>query len=578
MTKMERDVLIAILAIGSGGLGGGFALAEGGGQKPFETERVIVKYRSSSVMSLLGRVSIATALSQAFGSENVQYVREMSGGAHVLRVKKTSGLFATTLMALSQQPEVEYIVPDRIMQPVMIPNDNLYSQQWDFFEETGGVNIPVAWDITTGSATTRVGVVDTGYRPHVDLVDNILPGYDFISDPFVANDGDGREADAQDPGDWLTAGVCGGGFPPKDGNSSWHGTHVSGTIAAKTNNEIGVAGIASGTKIVPIRVLGKCGGYSSDILDGMRWAAGLSVPGVPDNPNPVRIINMSLGGYGPCDAAYESAIRDVNARGTVVVVAAGNSNDDASNFTPAGCSDAVTVAATDRTGGRAGYSNFGDVVDIAAPGGDTKTGPANGILSTVNAGAQAPGEDAYAVYQGTSMAAPHISGVAALMLSANPHLTADMVAALLKQSARAFPLSGTIACSVDVCGRGLVDATAAVKAALKGVVDPTPVDIVLENGVPKTGLSAKQRQWLRYTFVVSGEVKKLRVEIRDGAGDADLFVKQGSPASRSSYDLKSENIGNQDMVEFVNPRLGTYHVGVYGYNAFTGLTVVASVE
>ena len=216
-----------------------------------------------------------------------------------------------------------------------------------------------------------VAVIDTGYRPHADLTGRFVQGYDFIWDPEVANDGDGRDADARDPGDWITsadaASVTFAGCPVE--NSSWHGTHVAGTIAANTNNGVGVAGVNWQAKILPVRVLGKCGGYTSDIVDGMRWAAGLTVSGVPANANPAKVLNISLGGSGTCSMAEQSAVNDINATGAVIVVAAGNSDADAAAFTPSSCDGVIVVGATDKSGTRAYYSNYGSIVDISAPGG-----------------------------------------------------------------------------------------------------------------------------------------------------------------------------------------------------------------
>jgi serine protease len=335
------------------------------------------------------------------------------------------------------------------------PNDSSYASQWHYYESTGGLNLPTAWDKATGSGVV-VAVIDTGFRPHADLAANLLTGYDMISDATVGNDGDGRDGDASDPGDW-TSGQCGTAQ-----SSSWHGTHVAGTIAAVTNNGSGVAGVAFGAKVVPVRALGTCGGYTSDIADGIVWASGGTVSGVPGNANPARVINMSLGGGGACDFTTQSAIDGARSRGTVVVVAAGNSNTDASGFSPANCAGVVSVASVDRNGSKAYYSNFGSSVDVAAPGGDVTTGSGNGVLSTLNTGSTTPGSDTYAYYQGTSMASPHVAGVAALMLSANGGLSADDVEAQLKSTARGFP--GTCAS----CGTGIVDANAAVDAALGG--------------------------------------------------------------------------------------------------------------
>ncbi len=305
-------------------------------------------------------------------------------------------------------------------------------------------------------------MIDTGYRPHADLAANILPGYDFISDTFVANDGDGRDSDARDPGDWMNAGDCGTGDPAAFEASSWHGTHTSGTIAALTNNSTGVAGIAFNAKIVPARVLGKCGGYTSDIADAIIWVSGGSVSGVPANANPAKVINISLGGSGSCDSTTQSAINSARSRGTSVIVAAGNSNANASNFSPANCSGVVTVASVNRSGGKSYFSNFGSIVKVAAPGGDMRSSASNGILSTLNDGSTTPGNDVYAFYQGTSMATPHVVGVVALMLSVKPALTPDQVLSILQSTARPFPAT----CSQ--CGSGIVDALAAVNAAIGG--------------------------------------------------------------------------------------------------------------
>jgi serine protease len=349
------------------------------------------------------------------------------------------------------------------MVPLATPNDPMYSQQWDFFEATGGLRLPAAWDKSTGSGI-NVAVIDTGYRPHADLSGQILPGYDFIANTTIANDGNGRDSDASDPGDWTPAGSCSAGVPASDESSSWHGTHVAGTIAAKTNNGVGVAGVAYGAKIVPARVLGRCGGYTSDIADAIVWTSGGSVTGVPANANKARVLNLSLGGSGACDATTQNAINSARSRGAVVVVAAGNSNVNASNASPANCAGVIAVAATGRSGGKASYSNYGTVVDVAAPGGDYGAG----ILSTLNSGTSTPASDSYASYMGTSMATPHVAGVAALMLSANPNLTPDEVEARLKSTARAFPA----AC--PGCGAGIVDAEAAVNAALPSTAPTAP--------------------------------------------------------------------------------------------------------
>ena len=184
--------------------------------------------------------------------------------------------------------DVEYAEPDRILRHTAIPDDPQYPYQWHYFD-TWGINAPGAWDITTGSSNVVVAVINTGITNHADLIGRTLPGYDFIKDTLVANDGNGRDSDPSDPGDWITASDASGYFIGCDvSDSSWHGTHVAGTIGAATNSlGIGVARASTGCPKSCVRVLGKCGGYDSDIIDGMRWAAGLSV-GVPANPNPAR--------------------------------------------------------------------------------------------------------------------------------------------------------------------------------------------------------------------------------------------------------------------------------------------------
>jgi serine protease len=438
------------------------------------TDRIIVKYRAAGAGAQTAATQMrGTELPAARFGVTLNHLRTTALGSQVIKIDRRMSIEEATQLArdiAASDPNVEYAEPDRMMQKVFVPNDTRYNEQWQYFEAAGGLNLPAAWDKATGAGVV-VGVVDTGYRPHADLAANILPGYDFISDTFVANDGNGRDSDASDPGDWINPGECGPGDPAAFESSSWHGTHVSGTIAAITNNSNGVAGVAFNAKVVPARVLGKCGGFTSDIADAIVWVSGGTVSGVPANANPARVINISLGGSGACDTTTQNAINSARSRNTVVVVAAGNSNANAANFSPANCSGVVTVAAVGRTGGKAFYSNFGATVEVAAPGGDTSGGTANGILSTLNAGSTTPGADSYAFYQGTSMATPHVVGVVALMLSVKPTLTPDQVLSILQSTARAFPAT----CSQ--CGSGIVNANAAVDAAIGGTTPPPPPGI-----------------------------------------------------------------------------------------------------
>lgn len=407
------------------------------------TNQIIVKYKQAPLI-INDLNGMADILSNSLGI-NIEHKRIMFNGAQVLSITETLSEAAKDSLVgtLQNRSDIEYAHLDYIAKPMFVPNDTLYPQLWGL-QGQAGINAETAWDINTG-ANTKVAVIDTGYRPHIDLFANIIGGYDFISSPATANDGDGRDSDASDPGDWDIF-----------SSSSWHGTHVAGTIAAIGNNNEGVIGVAYDAQIVPIRALGVGGGSFSDLADSIVWASGGTVAGVPANPNPAQVINMSLGGGVPCSstASTQAAINQARANGSVVVVSAGNSNSDSSGFTPASCDGVINVAAISQSGDRAGFSNFGSLVDIAAPG--------VGILSTLNSGSTIPTTDNYESYNGTSMSAPHVAGVAALLFSRNPSLTPDEVEQAIKDSARPF-LAGS-SCSTSLCGAGMLDATAALSA------------------------------------------------------------------------------------------------------------------
>jgi serine protease len=427
------------------------------------TDRLIVKYRSGGGAFPTVRAEASARVAANRQGVQIHPLRQMASGAQVFKLSRRMAHAEVETLAASLRagdPNIEYAEPDRLLQPSYVPNDAMYAQQWALSDPTGGIRAPSAWDRSTGTGVV-VAVIDTGVRPHADLVANLLPGYDFISDTFVSGDGDARDPDASDPGDAVAAGYCATGSAAH--NSSWHGTHVAGIVAAATGNGVGVAGVAFGARVLPLRALGRCGGYTSDIADAILWAVGSTVSGLPMNTTPARVINLSLGGSGACDTTTQNAINTARAKGAVVVVAAGNDNATAANSSPANCSGVIAVAATGKGGGKASYSNFGSNVALAAPGGDSGAG----IVSTLNAGTTGPGADSYASYMGTSMATPVVSGVAALVIAANKNLTPDQIVALLKSSARPFPA----ACSG--CGTGIVDASAAVSLAL-GAPAPTP--------------------------------------------------------------------------------------------------------
>jgi serine protease len=418
---------------------------------------LIIKYKNGTAGSTSGeRVAISRTHEAAERSGvGLRRERTLATGGHVLR--PSTRLTDSQLNLLAQQlkaadPDIDYVEIDAIQRRALTPNDSRYNEQWHYYEAVGGANLPSAWNLSTGTGIT-VAVLDTGFRPHADLVANVIAGYDFISDVSMSMDGNGRDPSPHDPGDWSDGMMC--DAEP----SSWHGTHVAGTVAAVTKNANGVAGVAFGSKLLIVRVLGRCGGALSDIADGIIWAAGGTVPGVGTNPIPAKVLNLSLGGAGACGPTYQAAIDLARSKGAVVVVAAGNSNADASQFRPANCQGVITVGATNRDGARAYYSNFGSVVDLSAPGGETFPIESNGVLSTSNASTTTPGPDSYAFYQGTSMAAPHVAGVAALMFSRTPSLTPDQIEARLKNSARPFPQP------CHGCGTGIVNALNALNAS-----------------------------------------------------------------------------------------------------------------
>ncbi len=538
-------------------------------QRAVTTDRLIVSYRDASVADtqdnrvLRAQAITTTALDTRLSALNsalalrgatAKLVRQSGTGAHIFKLNKA--LTHTEMQSVADQlkasdANIAYAEPDRKMYPLFTPNDTNYSSQWDLYETTAGIRAPAAWELATGSGVT-VAVIDTGYRPHADLSGQIVAGYDMIADVATAGDGNARDSDPSDPGDWVTAGQCGTGEPAE--NSSWHGTHVAGTIAAKTNNGLGVAGIAFNAKVQPVRVLGKCGGYTSDIADGMIWASGGTVSGLPTNATPSRVINMSLGGGGACDTTSQNAINSARSRNTTVVVAAGNENQNASNSNPANCSGVIAVAATDRNGSRAYYSNYGSIVALAAPGGDVRSSSSNGILSTLNAGTQGPGADNYAYYQGTSMATPHVAGVVALMYSAKPTATPDQIKAALQSSARAFP--GT--CSQ--CGAGLLDAAAAV-TAITGTGGLPTVNETESNGSISTANTVSSPAIVNGTVSSSTDTDYFKVTLPAGktlaatltmassSNDFDLYIKNSSGSTLASSEKAA---GQVDSTSYAN--------------------------
>jgi serine protease len=405
----------------------------GGHHRPAQ---LIVKWRDSRP----GGRSIAAvdALAQAAAATGIttSHVRTLATGGELLQVHQqlSKDDLSRFIAQLHATGLVEYAEEELILRPLLNPNDPRYQDQWQLFAAQASIKVPVAWDRTNGRGVT-VAVLDTGYRIHPDLAPNLVPGYDFLS-LFFGFDGDGRDGDAYD--EVPPSGVCEGYQP--------HGTHVAGVAGAETGNGIGIAGVAYGARIQPVRVMDPCrDARTSDIADGLIWAAGGSVDGVPANATPARVINISLGAYAPCPDTLRDAVEIARNRGAVIVTAAGNANTDVAALTPANCPLVLAVAAVNRDGGKSSYSNFGGLVDVAAPG--------DGILTTDPTAN--PSQGNYARASGTSLAAPLVAGVAALIMSRHPDLMPLEVERILRTTARPFPTP----CSG--CGTGIVNARAA---------------------------------------------------------------------------------------------------------------------
>ena len=396
----------------------------------------LLNIKTSYVRSTALDASVVTTSAELTPAQAQQYMDALSANSKVASVSPDMRRYATG---------------DNTSETVKI-NDPKMNRMWSLTGEKG-ISALEAWGTTRGKGVT-VAVLDSGITAHPDLDANVLPGYDFIAESAFSNDGNGRDSDPTDAGNWTVDNQCFTGS--KATASDWHGTHVAGTIAAIANNNEGIAGVAPEAKIVPVRVLGACGGFDSDITDGIIWAAGGSVRGVPANQNPAQVINMSIGSEGTCTTPYRQAIAQANKRGSIVVVAAGNNNFDASKSSPGNCEDVINVGATDKNGKRSYFSNYGSRVDVSAPGGDRRYW-GGGILSTLNAGKTAPGKADYAEYQGTSMAAPHVAGIVALMKAVDPKLTYAQAKKALQSTSQG------VECDQSACGSGIVNAARAVQ-------------------------------------------------------------------------------------------------------------------
>jgi serine protease len=486
--------------------------------------------------------------------------RQIFDRMHVMQVEPASAgdSVADTLTRLAADSDVEYAVPDERRYIHAVPNDTLYVTGGGQWYEQGdaatpaAVNAQGAWDFTTGDPNLVIADLDTGVRfDHPDLLaaangGRLLPGYNFVSNTAIANDGDGRDADASDPGDWINStDTATAQFKScKVEISSWHGTRTAGILGALTNNLHGIAGMTWQGKILPVRVLGKCGGYDSDIMAGMMWAAGMPVAGVPANSNPAKIINMSLGSVGACPRSYADVITQLTAMGVLVVVSAGNEGGPVD--APANCAGVAAIAGIRHAGTKVGFSSLGPEVTVSAPAGNCVNNTGTCVYSlqtTTNSGTTAPvpSDDAYTGNQittandvpkgpnlGTSFSAPIVSGIAGLMVAANSNLNTCQLIARLKEGSQPFPQTSAGAatqppachvptgssdlqtleciCTLDgkTCGAGMANALGAVKAALRPVAAVTlptsvsagqSVSLNAQNSAAANGHTISTFQW-----------------------------------------------------------------------------------
>lgn len=494
-------------------------------------DRIVVKYKQAAGHSLKANLP-QTDLQHTQGMlRRSKYRTGDDADIYYLDQPRSTAEARRIAQELMQRADVEYAEPDYLRYPAFVPSDPGYLEQWYLKGtdlENGGIKAEQAWDIERGNKDIVIAVIDTGILRHEDIL-RVLPGYDFISpnaplDFSTANDGDGRDQDPTDPGDAVAAGECGDDEPAED--SSWHGTLVAGLLVAETDNTQGIAGLDHRAHVLPLRAMGKCGGHSTDIADAIRWAAGLPVPGVPDNRNPADVINLSLGSLDSCTNAEQLAINAAIAEGVVVIAAAGNEGEVGDINSPASCDNVIAVAATTRGGAETCYTNVSGKIDLSAPGGN-ESEPGCGSISSSgihlagNSGDTTPESDDYYEVTGTSFATPMVSGVAALMKAVNNSLTPTSIEAILKNTARAFPTGtsdGFNDCTTSRCGSGILDAEGAVTAARDGGLDsvPNPFSFETRDNVVRNAIVISN------TVSITGIDTPTRISISAGQGEYSI--------------------------------------------------------
>ena len=435
--------------------------------------------------------------------------------------------------ALRARADVESADPNYVFRPSLEPSDPYYRYQWHY----PLIDLPQAWDVTTGTpaaGSVVVAVIDTGvYLGHPDFSGQLVGGYDFIADPTRARDGNGIDPNADDPGDEAAAGA-----------SSWHGSHVAGTVAARSNEGTGAAGIAWGAKIMPVRVLGAGGGTSYDIIQGLHFAAGLTNDSGTLPTKRADVANLSLGCLHCFSQTEQNAYTAARIAGLVIVAAAGNERSTTPGY-PASYAGVVSVSAVDMARARAPYSNSGPNVDIAAPGGDTSkdrdgNGYFDGVLSAVandSTGTRRPG---WAFHQGTSMAAPHVAGVVALMKALCTTLTPAGLDAIIAAGSMTNDLGAPG--RDDVFGYGLVDARKAVESA-QAACSGTPPPASLDLKPPRLDLGTAST-----STVTAGRIGTGALTVQSVADDAAWLsvTAPGSADGLGTYTVTAARSGLAD--------------------------------
>lgn len=427
-----------------------------------KTDRVIVKFKDG--VNTTDQKKVLDKVAKTTEVDKPEVVKKTVDEAVVFESEKDLNKQdqKKVVEKLESESTVEYAEPDQIVTTATAgitssPNDPYFGYQWGMRD----INANTAWGRYTGAGKT-IGIVDTGITDHPDLNNKVVPGYDFVSDDYYARDGGGRDPYPWDEGDWG-----------QGTTSNWHGTHVAGIAAASTNNGMGVTGVAPNARIEPLRALGNSGsGYVSDMADAVTWGSGGYVTGVGANKNKSDVINLSVSWPSDaCPAVMKSAIDGAHARNVPVTVASGNIGADSNYQTPSNCLGAIVVGATAAGNVMTGYSNWGSMLDVLAPGGAV----GSDIWSTVNAGAYGPTYASYGTLNGTSMAAPHVAGTIALMKEKNPSLSVEQIRGILVKS------------GVASSGYTKIDANRAVNAT---PAPPAPVAPKVNGFTLKGGIGA----------------------------------------------------------------------------------------